>query len=96
MNYMQSLIRPVKNNSHTPIEPNRYTLGNSRGASDILSAWNILQSVGIEGFQAYVANMLIVANVLADVLPAYGFTILEKIIHMVLRQSYGLPVPRKS
>ncbi len=70
--------KTVKNNQHTPIEPNRYTLGNSRGTSDILSAWNILQSVGIEGFQAYVANMLIVANVLADALPTYGFTILEK------------------
>lgn len=35
--------KTVKNNQHTPIEPNRYTLGNSRGTSDILSAWNILQ-----------------------------------------------------
>lgn len=70
--------KTVKNNQRAPIEPNRYTLGNSRGTSDILSAWNILQSVGIEGFQAYVANMLTVAKVLADALPAYGFTILEK------------------
>lgn len=70
--------KTVKNNKNNSIEPNRYTLGNSRSTSDILSAWNILQSVGNEGFQAYVANMLIVANVFADNLPAYGFTILEK------------------
>lgn len=68
-------IQYKKNN---PIEPNRYALGNSRGTSDILSAWNVLQSVGIEGFQAYVANMLAVADVFVNDLPAYGFNILEK------------------
>lgn len=70
--------KTVKNNKSTPIEPNRYALGNSRGTSDILSAWNILQSVGIEGFQAYVTNMLAVANIFTNDLPAYGFSILEK------------------
>lgn len=67
-----------KINQHILPEPRQYTLGNSRGTSDILSAWNVLQSVGIEGFQSYVANMITVANVFADKLSTYGFTIIEK------------------
>ena len=70
--------KTVGSSKNTSIEPNRYTLGNSRGTSDILSAWNILQSVGIEGFQSYVVNMLAVANVFANNLSSYDFTILEK------------------
>lgn len=60
------------------IEPNQYSLGNSRNVSDIISAWNIMQSVGIEGFQAYIANMLTVSRIFSDNLVNFGFTILEE------------------
>lgn len=60
------------------IEPNQYSLGNSRNVSDIISAWNIMQSVGIEGFQAYIANMLTVSKIFSDNLVNYGFVILEE------------------
>jgi glutamate/tyrosine decarboxylase-like PLP-dependent enzyme len=51
-------------------EPYHYTFNNSRGAADIISAWNVLQSVGTQGFQSYIANMVNVANVFADELPS--------------------------
>lgn len=59
-------------------EPYHYTFSNSRGAADILSAWNVLQSVGVQGFQSYIANMVNVANVFTDELPYCGFEILDK------------------
>lgn len=59
-------------------EPYQYTFSNSRSASSIISAWNVLQSVGIEGFQAYIANMLVVSEVFAKVLPQYGFEIIRE------------------
>ena len=58
--------------------PYHYTFSNSRGATDIISAWNILQSVGIQGFQSYVANLVTVADVFMRNLPRYGFFIVEK------------------
>lgn len=64
----------VKDNQR---EPYHYTFCNSRGATDIISAWNILQSVGVEGFQAYVANMLTVANVFKVQLPKFDFEVLQ-------------------
>lgn len=57
-------------------EPYHYTFCNSRGAADIISAWNILQSVGIEGFQAYIANTMTVANIFEKELPHYGFEVI--------------------
>lgn len=77
-NELYSISEKNLNCKDNRIEPNRYSLGNSRGTSDILCAWNILQSVGIEGFQSYIANMLIVANVFTNTLPNYGFTVLMK------------------
>ncbi len=59
-------------------EPYYYSFGNSRETSDILVTWNVLQSVGIEGFQSYIVNMLTIANIFTKILPNYGFTILEK------------------
>ena len=58
-------------------EPYHYTFCNSRGAADIISAWNILQSVGIEGFQAYIANTMTAANIFEKELPLYGFEVIS-------------------
>lgn len=59
------------------IEPYHYTFNNSRMATKIVSVWNILQSVGIKGFQSYVANMLTVTNIFAKILSDYNFEIIE-------------------
>jgi len=59
-------------------EPYHYTFSNSRSGTDIISAWNVLQSVGVQGFQSYIANMVNVANIFANELPSYGFEILDK------------------
>lgn len=64
----------VKN---TMREPYHYTFCNSRGATDIISAWNILQSVGVEGFQSYVANMMTVANSFASLMPKFDFEVID-------------------
>lgn len=61
----------------TKREPYHYTFCNSRGATDIISAWNILQSVGVEGFQSYVANMMTVANNFALLLPKFDFEVID-------------------
>lgn len=58
-------------------EPYHYTFCNSRGATDIISAWNILQSVGVEGFQGYIANMLTVANNFASLMPKFDFEVID-------------------
>lgn len=60
------------------LEPYRYTFSNSRTATSIISAWNALQSAGREGFQAYIANIIISTNIFAAILPEYRFEILGK------------------
>ncbi len=55
-----------------------HTFTNSRTATDIISAWNILQSVGIEGFQSYVANMLNVSCILTKYFKDFGFNVLSE------------------
>ncbi|GAA3623123.1 pyridoxal-dependent decarboxylase [Flavivirga jejuensis] len=59
-------------------EPFHYTFSNSRGSTAIVAAWNVLQSIGIEGFQAYIANMVSVAGTFANTLPHHGFEVLRK------------------
>ena len=53
-----------------------YTFTNSRCTTDIISAWNVLQSVGVEGFQSYVANMLCVADTFSKDLSEAGFWVI--------------------
>ena len=53
-----------------------YTFTNSRSTTDIISAWNVLQSVGVEGFQSYVANMMCVATTFSKRLSEYGFLVI--------------------
>lgn len=59
-------------------EPYHYTFCNSRGATHIISAWNVLQSVGVKGFQSYIANMLVVTNTIGMELENYNFEIIHK------------------
>ncbi|MCG7537928.1 pyridoxal-dependent decarboxylase [Pseudoalteromonas sp. OOF1S-7] len=58
-------------------EPYHYSLNNSRGSAAILSAWNMLQSLGVEGIRAYVANMVDVACSFQNSLPEHGFEVLN-------------------
>lgn len=60
-----------------------HTFTNSRCTTGIISAWNVLQSVGISGFQAYIANMLKVAETLSDTFEK------EKIIVLRKYDTYG-------
>ena len=53
-----------------------HTFTNSRKTTDIIAAWNILQSVGAEGFQSYIANMLNVAGALSKRFKHFGVTVL--------------------
>ena len=55
-----------------------YTFTNSRCTTDIISAWNVLQSVGVEGFQSYVANMLCVADAFSVKLSEAGFCVIGR------------------
>lgn len=59
-------------------EPYHYTLCNSRPSTHIISAWNILQCMGYEGFQSYIANMMTVTSIFAKILQNYDFEILGK------------------
>lgn len=59
-------------------EPYHYTFSNSRGGTHIISAWNVLQCVGIKGFQSYIANMLIVTDVIGNELENNNFEIVHK------------------
>lgn len=65
-----------KNNNY--LEPYRYTFSNSRTTTNIISAWNSLQSAGREGFQAYIANIITSTNIFATILPKYQIEILGK------------------
>lgn len=60
------------------LEPYRYTFSNSRTTTSIISAWNSLQSAGREGFQAYIANIIISTDIFATILPKYRIEILGK------------------
>lgn len=59
-------------------EPYHYTFCNSRGATHIISAWNVLQTVGVQGFQSYIANMLVVTETIGKELEKYNFEIIRK------------------
>ena len=56
--------------------PYLYTLRNSRSSAPIVSAWIVLQSAGLVGFQAYVANMVSVTVKFMKILPQYDFEII--------------------
>ena len=42
-----------------------HSFNNSRSTTGIIAAWNVIQSVAIEGFQSYIANALKVSDVLS-------------------------------
>ena len=64
------------NEENNEIESCYYTFGNSRSVTNIISAWNILQSMGTEGFQSYIANTLESAHIFRNMLSKYGFEII--------------------
>lgn len=59
-------------------EPYQYSIDNSRGGTAIISAWNVLQSTGIDGFRSYIANLLEVKYILKKELAANNFILIEE------------------
>ncbi len=55
-----------------------HSFNNSRSTIGIISAWNILQSVAVEGFQSYIANALKISDVLSETFNDAGITVLNK------------------
>lgn len=55
----------------------QHTIEHSRSAAPVLAAWVILQSVGVIGFQMYLAQMITVADIFRSILPKYGFEVLN-------------------
>lgn len=54
-----------------------HTIEHSRSAAPVMAAWTILQSLGVQGFQMYIAQMMIVGDIFRDILPKYGFELLN-------------------
>lgn len=54
-----------------------HTLEHSRSAAPVMSAWVALQSMGIEGFQLYIAHLMKIGNIFRDVLPQYGIELIN-------------------
>ncbi len=54
-----------------------HTIEHSRSAAPVMAAWTILQSLGIQGFQMYLAQMMVVGDVFKKILPRYGFELLN-------------------
>lgn len=54
-----------------------HTIEHSRSAAPVMAAWTILQSLGIQGFQMYLAQMMIVGDVFRNILPKHGFELLN-------------------
>ncbi len=55
-----------------------HSFNNSRSTIGIIAAWNILQSVGAEGFQSYVANALKISEVLSNTFIDAGIAVLNR------------------
>lgn len=54
-----------------------HTIEHSRSAAPVMAAWTILQSLGVQGFQMYLAQMMIVGDVFRSIIPKYGFELLN-------------------
>lgn len=70
-----------------------HTIEHSRSAAPVMAAWTVLQSMGIEGFQLFLAQMMIVGDVFRDILPGYGFELLN--VHSLCHASIYYPKPPK-
>lgn len=55
-----------------------HMIEHSRTSDSIFSAWTALQSIGIEGFRKYIANLISVANVFRNEMPKYDFECLNE------------------
>jgi glutamate/tyrosine decarboxylase-like PLP-dependent enzyme len=54
-----------------------HTIEHSRSAAPVMAAWTILQSLGVQGFQMYLAQMMIVGDIFRSIIPKYGFELLN-------------------
>lgn len=54
-----------------------HTIEHSRSAAPVMAAWTILQSLGVQGFQIYLVQMMIIGDIFRDILPKYGFELLN-------------------
>lgn len=54
-----------------------HTIEHSRSAAPVMAAWTILQSMGVKGFQMYLAQMMLVGDIFRKFLPEYGFELLN-------------------
>ena len=54
-----------------------HTIEHSRSAAPVMAAWTILQSLGILGFQMYLAQMMVIGDIFRKILPRYGFELLN-------------------
>ncbi|MFD3685402.1 pyridoxal phosphate-dependent decarboxylase family protein [Nocardiopsis sp. NPDC058631] len=53
-----------------------HTIEHSRSAAPVLAAWVAVQSVGVDGFRVYLANLLMANRAFMDLLPSRGFELL--------------------
>ncbi|MBQ1083065.1 hypothetical protein [Nocardiopsis sp. B62] len=53
-----------------------HTIEHSRSAAPILAAWVAVQSVGVDGFRVYLANLLMSNRTFMELLPSRGFELL--------------------
>jgi len=56
-----------------------------------MAAWTILQSLGVRGFQMYLAQMMLVGDIFRKVLPEYGFELLNP--QSLCHASVYYPIP---
>lgn len=68
-----------------------HTIEHSRSAAPVMAAWTILQSMGIQGFQMYLAQMMIIGDIFRKILPQYGFELLNS--HSLCYASIYYPIP---
>ncbi|SHF27647.1 pyridoxal phosphate-dependent decarboxylase family protein [Streptoalloteichus hindustanus] len=54
-----------------------HTIEHSRSGAPVLASWLALQSLGVDGFRSYLANMLATNNRYRELLPQYGFELLN-------------------
>lgn len=75
-NYKTSVVERLRQ-SHGENFLQHHTIEHSRACGPVLAAWVALQSLGVHGFQSYIANLMDVACTFRDILPTYGFEVIN-------------------
>lgn len=70
-------VKRLERKEHGSNFVQHHTIEHSRSAAPIFSAWIALQGAGVGGFQAYIANLMSVANIFRNVLPNNGLELLN-------------------